>query len=362
MLDSLYEKALENRKTINDTLKRDLNAIKMDENKWIPHPFKEVDTGLTISASDGSYNKKRFIGFFLYAIDAECLIFNKNGLDKVGVSDVNVIPPYKYPIEGILGNYMSILEYKTSLKALRDHNVDVTLFDGSIRGNLLRSSPAEKRLTTKQKDAIRGLYVPVLEESLKDTDEIKIESYELQESVAENFPGNKIEAMLYLQNIEKLMSIGTILKETKNIVSISKTSITTDYFGSNVPDIAIFEQLCKKQGYTDPIPLDAQPFYQIAEKAVKGDFPIMDDFFKGLSFTVFYARLEDYKNVLKFELPYKASKKEIINIIEALKGISPEGYPYLLKKAHNDVVISKSDLERLSNIIGFLQKSGREML
>ena len=88
----------------------------------------------------------------------------------------------------------------------------------------------------------------------------------------------------------------------------------------------------------------------------------MDDFFKGLSFTVFYARLEDYKNVLKFELPYKASKKEIINILEALKGISPEGYPYLLKKAHNDVVISKSDLERLSNIIGFLQKSGREML
>jgi hypothetical protein len=31
-------------------------------------------------------------------------------------------------------------------------------------------------------------------------------------------------------------------------------------------------------------------------------------------------------------------------------------------KAHNDVIIRKTDLERLSKIIGFMEKSGREML
>ncbi|MBP2045440.1 DNA double-strand break repair nuclease NurA [Methanobacterium aggregans] len=363
MLDSLYEKALEKKDGISNTLKRDMDSIKIDpHNLWRDHPFKDGKSEITVSAGDGSYNKKRFMGFFLYAVDAECLIFNKNGLERVGVSDVNVIPPYKYPIEGILGNYMGIFEFKSSLKAFREYDVDITLFDGSIRGNLLKSSPVENKLKTKQKDEIRGLYVPILEESFRNMDEIKIESYDLFESVEKNFPAIKIEAMIYLENIERLMSIGKLLKETKNIVAISKTSIATDYFKSNIPDIAIFEEFCKKQGYTDPCYLDVQPFYQSPEKAVKGDFPIMDEFFKSLNFTVFYARLEDFKNVLKFELPYRASEEEIIKILEGLKGGSAEGYPYLLKKAHNDVVISKSDLERLSNIIGFLEKSGREML
>jgi len=65
---------------------------------------------------------------------------------------------------------------------------------------------------------------------------------------------------------------------------------------------------------------------------------------------------------LKFELPYEASEEEIIDILRIIKRNSVEGYPLLLKKAHNDVVIRKVDLERLSNIIGFIEKSGREML
>ena len=117
------------------------------------------------------------------------------------------------------------------------------------------------------------------------------------------------------------MSIGTILKETKNIVSISKTSITTDYFGFNIPDIAIFEQLCKKQGYTDPIPMDAQPFYQIAEKAVKGDFPIMgavEDSKKDIEdIDSKVAELEDKMKILE-ELNVDIDTKN--KVLESLKG------------------------------------------
>jgi NurA-like 5'-3' nuclease len=92
------------------------------------------------------------------------------------------------------------------------------------------------------------------------------------------------------------------------------------------------------------------------------DFPVKNDFFKSLTFTIFYARLEDHKNILKFELPYAADENDIKKILNVMKTNSAEGYPLLLKKAHNDVVIRKVDLDRLTKIIGFMEKSGREML
>ena len=91
-------------------------------------------------------------------------------------------------------------------------------------------------------------------------------------------------------------------------------------------------------------------------------FPIKNDFFRSLTFTIFYARLEDHKNILKFELPYFATEDKIKDILKIIKNKSAEGYPLLLKKAHNDVIIRNVDLERLSKIIGFMEKSGREML
>ena len=88
----------------------------------------------------------------------------------------------------------------------------------------------------------------------------------------------------------------------------------------------------------------------------------MDNYFKSLEFTVFYLRLEDYKNVLKVELPYRANKKEIEKVVSIIKRESIEGYPYLLKKAHNEVVIHNKNILELAEIVGLYEKSGREML
>jgi NurA-like 5'-3' nuclease len=88
----------------------------------------------------------------------------------------------------------------------------------------------------------------------------------------------------------------------------------------------------------------------------------MDDYFKSLEFTVFYLRLNDYKNVVKVELPYKASGKEVEKVISIIKKESIEGYPYLLKKAHSEVVIHNKNILELAEIVGLYEKSGREML
>ena len=122
------------------------------------------------------------------------------------------------------------------------------------------------------------------------------------------------------------------MKENRKIVAISKTSSSTEYFNSKIPDMAIFDMCSKKQGYS-------KPRYSDVSK-VKRDFPVKNNFLKSLEFTIFYARLEDHKNILKFELPYHATEEDI-KTVETGQKISAEGYPLLLKKAHNDVVIRK---------------------
>ena len=81
-----------------------------------------------------------------------------------------------------------------------------------------------------------------------------------------------------------------------------------------------------------------------------------------MKFTVFYVRLQDNKNVLKVEVPYKASISEVIDIIEKINVLSVQGYPYLLSKAHNDVVITDRNIKELLKIAKIYETTNREML
>ena len=119
--------------------------------------------------------------------------------------------------------------------------------------------------------------------------------------------------------------------------------------------MSIFERLNKTEGYSNPI-------YKNLSSEMKFEFPIHNTFFRSFEFTIFYLRLDDYKNILKVELPYKADKKQIEEIISIIKRESIEGYPYLLKKAHKGVVIKNKNIDELATIIGLYEKSGREML
>jgi NurA-like 5'-3' nuclease len=351
MLDSLYEKALKKRDNINQKLE-DIALSKVDASKhWADYRIEETPLEVNIAAGDGSINKHKFLPFIFYAIDAECLIHSKNGLERIESSEIDIITHHKY-VEDRLRNYMGIFEIKNALNVFEEHEVDLFLFDGSILGNLIRPFPVEKELNDHIKEKIRKKYLPLLEEELKSLG-VEIKSTKFAGSMANDFNENK-ESIIYLENLENLLVISKFMEKKGKTVAISKTSTSTEYFNSEIPDIAIFDMYSKKQGYSKP------RYSNVSD--VKRDFPVRNEFFKSLTFTIFYARLEDHKNILKFELPYYATEDKIKELLEFIKKISAEGYPLLLKKAHNDVVIRKTDLENLSKIIGFLEKSGREML
>ncbi len=362
MLDSLYEKALVKKDNINERINIDFDNLSVDPSVyWREYPINEEDISVTICAGDGSINKKNFMSFIFYAIDAECLIYNKE-LKTIESSEIDIIPHHRH-VEDRLRSYMGIFEIKNALKAFQQHDVDVFLFDGSILGNLIRPSPLEKKLQSELKDKIKYNYLPRLEKELKgglDDSKVGITSSKFSKTIEEEFE-NKTDAMIYLESLENLLVISELLKNGRAVVAISKTSTSNEYFESEIPDMAIFDRYSRKEGYSSE-PSEPKYIHISNPKVKREDFPVRNEFFRGLTFTIFYARLEDHKNILKFELPYKASEDDIKHILSVIKTNSAEGYPLLLKKAHNDVVIRKADLERLSKIIGFMEKRGREML
>lgn len=305
MLTSLYEEAAKKKGLIQEEI-QEIDNSDFDINKFWNFDYIEPsnDNKLKIAAGDGSYSSKKFLGFNIYAVAALGLIFDGDRLDNIENIELDATYHQKFLTDKLRAK-MSIFEIENAIKAIEEKDVDYYMIDGSLLGDIIRPAPNDKDL--------QKLY------------------------------------------IEKLDNLANILKYKDKMIAISKTSTSNDYFNNNIPDMSIFERFNKMEGYSNPK-------YINVNSQVKREFMIHDGFFKSLDFTIFYIRLDDYKNILKVELPYKADNDEVEEIISIIKRDSVEGYPYLLKKAHQDVIIRNSDINDLSKILGLYEKTGREML
>ena len=62
------------------------------------------------------------------------------------------------------------------------------------------------------------------------------------------------------------------------------------------------------------------------------------------------------------ELPREIGEREIRELLSKLAGVSVDGYPYPLRKAHKLVVISARHMERFAASLGISARTGREVL
>ena len=355
MLNSLYEKAIAKRGFIHD-IDSDSNVESQLEFNWFDRAIEESSEDLIIAAGDGSFNKKKFLTSNFCAVGAESIIYDGE-IKKIDDSDIFDIPNVSF-LDEILGNYMAIYELKCALRAIKDYNADYYMFDGSILGDLQNAFPRGAKLPSKLRDNLDdsllnefkrrlemknfGVVFPEIRDALKLVEMPRNENL------------NKIEEYnLHLASIEKIILLKEILEHRKKIISISKTSSDNELFHWNIPDIAFLDKFTKKQG------MSIIKYRKVHEKAA---FPYFKDFFKELTFTVFYLRLQDNKNVLKVELPYKASKDDVFEIIKIINALSVQGYPYLLNKAHNDVVITDKNINELLKIAKIYETTNREVM
>lgn len=352
MLNSLYIKAASKRGSIKEIIP-ELEGNSIVSDNWSEKNITSSDDEFSIGAGDGSFNKKKFLGFNFYAVAAESLIFDGQ-LKTIEQSDIDRFPYLPY-LDEILSNYMSIFELKCCLSSLKEYNVDYYLIDGSIYGDLQNPFPKGVETSAKAKKDLISATLNDFEEMVKNPSDKSVYSPKLFNKYFKSYQEYKYPYTLYLTTIERLVVLKEILKNSRKMIAISKSSSNNDIFHSNMPDIAIFDKYTQKEGISKVI-------RKKVSKDINTTFPVFDEFFKDLKFTIFYLRLADYKNVLKVELPYEASMAEIEEIASKLKKFSTNGYPYLLKKAHNDVVISDKNIKELINIAKVREKSGREML
>jgi NurA-like 5'-3' nuclease len=323
------------------------------ERREIKPPWKdsaiEEMKGKRVAAGDSSINWIDFRTFTLYAVASQVLYFDGK-LENIKACDVDVLWPCTRSEER-LRFYMHIFETKAYLQTMKRFDPDYILLDGSLIGMLMRPFPSILEPPLEVRREIKESFVKILENNLENG--IEIFSKKLWPNVEEKFPNFKSEAICYLEYLEHLLSIYKLLATAKEkLIAIAKTSRANDYFNLGIPDMAIFEKYSKKEGFSQPLPVGS----------VKWKFPILDEELKKFNFTIFYSRLEERKNMLKFEVPRELDEKEIKEILENIKSVSTNGYPYLLKKAHSEVIIRKKDMKHLVRAFGLVEKVGREML
>ena len=353
MLKSLYYKALNNKRYLQpEPEKTDKSFL---EGKWFDKPFAKSRKEFCIAAGDGSFNIKKFLMFNYCPVSAEALIYD-NKLNSIEQSEIFEIDHAPF-IKELVSNYMSIFELKCCLKAINDYEVDYYLFDGSLFGDLLNHYPVGAKQPIDIKEKLNGGVLKTFINDINDLSDLDLSFPEIKRNVFVHASDELDDVYdLYLSSVEKLLVLSEILKKNKKIISISKSSSSTDLFDkSKVPSIAILDKFTNKQGVSKIL-------HKKVEDYVAVPFPVANEFFKKLWFTVFYVRLEENKSVLKVELPYYAEEDEVKEIIEILKRDMAGGYPYLLNKAHNDVVITNKNVEELLKISRIYETTNREQL
>ena len=361
MLKSLYVKALNNRRYLQPEPEKTSDFSLKD--KWFDKPFAKSKKEFSIAAGDGSFNIKKFLMFNYCPVSAESIIYDGD-LKSIEQSEIFEIKHVPF-LKELIPNYMSIFELKCCLKTINEYDVDYYLFDGSIFGDLQNHYPKGAKQPSDIRKQLTPGVLKLFEDNINDLSNLDLSFPEIKKKVyvhvsgegEDDFKENEMDIYnLYLSSIEKLLVLREVLKKNKKIISISKTSSNSELFHSNAPDIAILDQFTEKQGISKLI-------HKKVESSTAIPFPIYNDFFNGLWFTIFYVRLKENKNVLKVELPYYVEDEdEIREIVEIIKRDSAEGYPYLLNKAHNDVIITNKHVDELLKIGRIYETTNREQL
>lgn len=360
MLKSLYYKALNNRKYLQpEPEKKDKSFL---DEKWFDKSFKKSEIDFSIAAGDGSFNIKKFLMFNYCPVGAEALIYDGD-IKQIEQSEIFEIDHISF-VKELISNYMAIFELKCCLKSINDYDVDYYLFDGSLFGDLQNPYPKWVKQPSDIKKHLNDGVLKLFTEKINDLSNLNLSFPEIKKRIfvhvsgegSDNY-GDEIDDVynLYLSSIEKLLVLREVLKNNKKIISISKTSSNNDLFHWKAPDIGVLDQFTNKEGISKIV-------YKKVETDIKVPFPVYNDFFNKLWFTIFYVRLDENKNVLKIELPYYAEKEDVEEIVQVIKRDCAEGYPYLLNKAHNDVKITNNHVEELLKIGRIYEKTNREQL
>lgn len=384
MLDALYLKTIEKKDEINEFFENIAEQIDIAkvEKEYVNKSFHKNVRDKNFSAIDGSFNKTKFMAGYIYAITSQTIVSKsgQNVFKESASADVSTVSTiYNNRIDRLLSLQMNIFELKSTIDTLRKHeDIHYMLMDGSIRGSLMSFRPLQYYNIPQKiiqlfpgyykeiEDALynRDLSIEITTERIKGKISQDCEKLIEQENLDYVYKDNEMNILMYLESIEQLLCIYYLLKEFKEkIICISKTSSTKSLFNEFIPDSAVIEYTCNESGFTHPIPQESNNIIrEINGNKVTIDYPIKNRELSDNVFTTSFVKLEDKSNVLKIELPRRINEEDFVKILFDLESISVEGYPHILKKAHDEVKIENKFMDRIERNLGIYDKTGRDML
>lgn len=313
---------------------------------WNAATFKEKPS--SIAGVDGSMNSKEFQDFVLYGVSSTAVVNNGSGLTSRNYGDIDIMPP-SFFLRDRVRLRMSIFELKTGINTLNDGKVEYLLLDGSLIGSIVRPAAFESRLGYEIKNELNEKYSPLFKEC--NFNEVEVHTDKFKE-IYSSYGENRFAVSTYIEYLEHLSTLAYLLENHGNkVIAISKESTSNYIFEGWLPDIAIFNLASKKEGRSDI-------YKRSMDTEIKTSFPILEDFFRCITFNLLYARFQDNKPLLRIE----TMNNEIDEIMSRIKNECVEGYPFILKKAHYDVIIKNQDIENIYNSLGVFRRERREML
>ncbi len=101
-------------------------------------------------------------------------------------------------------------------------------------------------------------------------------------------------------------------------------------------------------------------YYNRASSQAGYSSPFLD---KRAGVTISYVRLAEDSPCTKLEIPGQATGQDVERLMDLLEPDSVDGYPYVLRLAHERGKISHEEMEKLANLLGLtVELGGRQVL
>ncbi len=335
--------------------------------EWSEHKFKE-NKKYKIVCGDGSYNTIDYIDKYLILSAGLGVSSDKDGKLEFEYNSFLIVIPFNVIVKKFLDDLasliMSTLELKSIYLISKRKKPDIVVLDGSIRNFIIRFGPSHSR-EIGQNWFLKGDLDERKVENLYDEykDEIynhDIWAYYVLKEQKDISREDKFVYFAHLLYYEYLKVLDDILREFK-VISISKSfsaSSEVKIFPFIVaPDILIFNNYTNSVGYSrieHYIDLYDDEYKDYRKFKWKLPEPFRHLEKKDIKF--FYVRFEERYRVYKVEFVGNLNQDFVLDVLSpAIVG----GYFYLLKLAHNEVLIRDSDTEIIESYIK--QEFGRDL-
>ncbi len=360
----------------------DEEAVRQEVLKnWYPYaPKKQYK--FTI-AEDGSFNKKRYLGFYLYSVAGFAVGFteDENTVEEfAGDIGITVIKKTEV-VDSYLKMLMFLLELKALLRLAKKTKPEVLLIDGTLSSRFITFFPKTDWFTSEEFEGkianLASEYIPILKENLLKEDIVAF-SPSVKISVEEkllNILGkgyvrrDTLEATLskiaYFEYLLLLHELFYGLEWNPLVLGIAKTSHNTEIFNKSLPDLKLFYDFVEEMGYSvhryvnlEEKKWEFSEIFEYLEKSITSDL-------KFTQIKYFYAKYGNGKHISLIEVYENPERKtpSFEEILDILSFYAVDGYPFLLKKADREVRITGKDLSFLESILDLKRElSGREVL